>query len=322
MVLPQAIRRIASAIFAASTLSLASGALMAQARLVVPYPPGGSADLSGRIIAQKMSEVLGRQVIVDNRPGGGTLIASEHVAKSAADGMTMLQINPSNIIAQLTIQNSSIDLRRDFVAVSLMASSPLLLVVNPKVPARSLAEFVALAKAQPGMLNFASGGVSGITHLTGELLNSATGIKVVHVPFKGSASTIAPLVSGEVSMAFNDVPTYLPHVRAGRLRALAITGDTRSADLPDIPTMAEAGFPAIDSQAWFVILVPAKTPPGVVGSLAKAIEQVVAQPDVRDRLKAAGMIATASSPQQTAAMMTREFDKWSKLVKEVNLQAR
>ena len=227
MVLPQAMRRIASSIFAVTALTLLNGTLMAQARLVVPYPPGGSADLSGRIMAQKMSEVLGRQVIVDNRPGGGTLIASEHVAKSAPDGMTMLQINPSNIIAQLTIKGTSVDLRRDFVAVSLMASSPLLLVVNPTVPAKSLAEFVAFARTQPGKLHFASGGVSGITHLTGELLNSATGIKVVHVPFKGSASTITPLVSGEVSIAFNDVPTYLPHVRAGRLRALAITGDAR-----------------------------------------------------------------------------------------------
>lgn len=299
---------------------LSCGAVLAQTRLVVPYPPGGSADLSARIIAQKMTELAGRAIVVENKPGGGTLIASEFVAKSAPDGTTLLQINPSNIIAELTIKNPAVDLRRDFAAVSFMASTPLLLVVNPGVPAKNVAELVALARGQSGKLNFASGGIGGVTHLTGEMLKSATGINVLHVPYKGSASTIPPLLTGEVSLAFNDVPTYLPHVKAGKLRALAITGPARTPDLPEVPTMAEAGFPAIDAQAWFAILVPAATPRDTIAALARGIAQATAQADVRERLRSAGVVPVANTPEQMTRTLATEFDKWDKLVKEVKLQ--
>jgi len=310
--------RLAAALIALFT----SGAALAQsapARLVVPYPPGGSADLSARVIAQKLTEG-GRNVLVENKPGGGTLIASEFVARAPADGQTMLQINPSNIIAQLTIKNAAVDLQRDFAAVSFMASTPLLLVVNPGVPAKNVAELIALAKAQPGKLNFASGGIGGVTHLTGELLKSTTGVNVLHVPYKGSASTTPPLVTGEVAMAFNDVPTYLPLIKAGKLRALAITGPARFPDLPDVPTMGEAGYPNIDGQAWFAILVPTATPRDTVAALSRAFAQASSGTDVRDRLRSAGVVPLSSTPEQTTKFVATEFDKWGKLVKEVNLQ--
>ena len=318
----RAAQRAAVALTLATVLTLPQAALAqaGPARLVVPYPPGGSADMSARVMAQKMSELGGKPVVVDNKPGGGTIIGAEAVARAPADGQTMFQINPSNIIAQLTIKSVPVDLQRDFTAVSLMAATPLLLVVNPGVAAKSVAELVALAKAQPGKLNFASGGIGGITHLTGEMFKSVTGTSVLHVPYKGSASTTPALVTGEVAMAFNDVPTYLPLVKAGKLRALGITGPVRSTDLPEVPTMTEAGFPSVDAQVWFAIIVPAATPRDTVAGLARLIGQAAAGTDVRERLRSGGVVPVANTPEQMNRMLVSEFDKWTKLVKEVNLQ--
>ena len=309
---------------AAGALALASFETQAQVtaplRLVVPYLAGGSADLSARIVAQKMTEVLGRPVVVDNRPGGGTVIASEFVLKSAPDGNTMLQINPSHLVTQSAMKNLSFDLARDFAPVSLMASTPLMLVVNPAVPAQSVAELVALAKASPGKLNFASGGVGGITHLTGEMFKRATATDVVHVPYKGAASTLQGLVSGDVTMSFNDVPTYMPMVKAGKLRALAVGSMQRSPDAPDVPTMAESGYPDFQAQVWYGLLVPAATPKDVVAKLNAAVIQAVNSPDLRDQLRASGVTAVSSTPDEFGRMIASESDKWSRIVRAINLQ--
>jgi tripartite-type tricarboxylate transporter receptor subunit TctC len=308
----------------AGSLLVASFAAMAQApapmRLVVPYPAGGSADLSARIVAQKLSEVLGRPVLVDNRPGGGTVIASEYVAKSPPDGNTLYQINPSHIVAQSAMKNLSFDLSRDFAPVSLMASTPLMLVVNPSVPAKNVAELVALAKASPGKLNFASGGVGGITHLTGEMWKRVTGTDVVHVPYKGAASTLQGLLGGDVTMSFNDVPTYMPMVKAGKLRALAVGSPQRSPDAPDVPTMAESGYPDFQAQVWYGLLVPAATPKDVIAKLNAAIVQAVGSPAVRDQLRANGVTAVSSTPDELGRMLSTETAKWSRIVRDINLQ--
>ncbi len=321
------IRFLTLAVCVATPIALAPGDSRAQGaiasapiRLVVPYPPGGSADLTARIVANKMSEILGRPVLVDNRPGGATVIASEFVAKSAPDGTTLLQINPSHIVTQSAMKNLSFDLARDFVPVSLMASTPLMLVVNPSVPAKSVAELVALAKASPGTLNFASGGIGGITHLTGELFKRVTAIDVVHIPFKGAASTLQALVSGEVAMAFNDVPTYLPMVKAGKLRALAVGSPQRSADAPDIPTMAESGYPDFGAQVWYGLLAPAATPKDVVATVNAAVAKAVSSSDVLQQLRTAGVVAISSTPDGLGRLIRSETDKWSKIVRDINLQ--
>lgn len=305
---------------AASPAQAQGAAAATPVRLVVPYPPGGSADTSARIVAQKMSEALGTQVVIDNRPGGGTVIASEHVARSPADGATLLQINPSHIIVQAAMKNLKFDLARDFAPVSLMAATPLMLVVNPGVPARSVQELVALAKARPGQLNFASGGIGGITHLTGEMFSRGAGISLVHVPYKGSASTVQAIVGGEVTLSFNDIPTYLPLVKAGKLRALAVTSAKRSPDAPDVPTMAELGYPDIQAEAWFGLLVPAATPKDTIARLNAAVNAAARSPEVRERLAKAGVGAIATTPEAFGAMLAAENDKWSRLVKAVALQ--
>ena len=315
--------RFASILLAGAALiasSMPASAQTAPIRLVVPYPPGGSSDLSARIVAQKMSDVLGRQVLVDNRPGGGTVIGSEIVANSVPDGTTMLQINPSHVIAQSAMKNLSFNLTRDFAPVSLIASTPLLLVVNPSVPAQNAKELVALAKSRPGQVNYASGGVGGITHLIGEMFKRRAGIDLVHVPYKGTASTVQAVIGGDVTMSFNDLPTYLPLVRAGKLRALAVTSGARAPDAPEIPTMAEAGFPGIVGDVWFGILVPRGTPAEVIARLNAAIVAAVANPEANERLRKAGVGAMSSTPEGFAAMLAAETEKWSQLVKEVGLQ--
>lgn len=321
---PASLWQAMSAVIAATMLSLVATIASAQGaaplRLVVPYPAGGSADLSARIVAKKLEEVLSRPVVVDNKPGGGTVIASEFVAKSPPDGTTMLQINPSHIVAQAAMKNLSFDLTRDFAPVALTSSTPLLLVVNPSVPVKNVADLVALAKGSPGKLNFASGGVGGITHLTGEMFKRVTATDIVHVPYKGSASTLQSLLSADVTMSFNDVPTYMPMVKAGKLRALAVGSAQRSPDAPDIPTMAESGYPEFQAQVWFGIVVPVATPKQTIAMLNAAIVRAVNSPDVREQLRAAGVDAVASTPEEFGRMIASETDKWSRVVRDINLQ--
>jgi tripartite-type tricarboxylate transporter receptor subunit TctC len=292
----------------------------APVRLVVPYPPGGSADGAARLYALKMSEILGRQVVVDNRPGGGTVIASEYVARAAPDGTTVMQINPSHLIVQAAMKNLSFNLTRDFVPVSLIASTPMLLVVNPSLPAQNVRELVALAKSKPGQLNYASGGIGGITHLTTELFKRRAGIDMVHVTYKGVASTVQAVVSGDTPIAINDLPTYLPLVKAGKVRALAVLSEKRTPDAPDLPTMAEAGVPGVVSDVWYGLLAPKGTPRELIAPLNAAATAAAADAGMRERARTAGLAFTSSTPEQFASFMASETEKWAQLVKDVDLK--
>jgi tripartite-type tricarboxylate transporter receptor subunit TctC len=267
-----------------------------------------------------MSEILGRQVVVDNRPGGGTVIASEYVARAAPDGTTVMQINPSHLIVQAAMKNLSFNLTRDFVPVSLIASTPMLLVVNPSLPAQNVRELVALAKSKPGQLNYASGGIGGITHLTTELFKRRAGIDMVHVTYKGVASTVQAVVSGDTPIAINDLPTYLPLVKAGKVRALAVLSEKRTPDAPDLPTMAEAGVPGVVSDVWYGLLAPKGTPRELIAPLNAAATAAAADAGMRERARTAGLAFTSSTPEQFASFMASETEKWAQLVKDVDLK--
>ncbi len=295
-------------------------AQQAPVRLVVPYPPGGSADGAGRLFAQKMSDVLGSQVVVDNRPGGGTVIASEFVARAAPDGLTFMQINPSHLIVQAAMKNLSFSLTRDFVPIPLIASTPMLLVVNPSLPAQNVRELVALAKSKPGQLNYASGGIGGITHLTTELFKRRAGIDLVHVAYKGVASTVQAVVAGDAAMVINDLPTYLPLVKAGKVRALAVLSEKRTPDAPDLPTMAEAGVPGVVSEVWYGLLAPKGTPRELVARLNAAATAAAADPGTRERARTAGLAVTSSTPEQFGTFLAAEIQKWAQIVKDVDLK--
>ncbi|MGE4243467.1 tripartite tricarboxylate transporter substrate binding protein [Ramlibacter sp.] len=324
MQLPQRRTVLKSALAAtAAAAGLAAPAVRAQqapVRLVVPYPPGGSADGAGRLFALKMSDVLGRQVVVDNRPGGGTVIASEYVARAAPDGTTVMQINPSHLIVQAAMKNLSFHLARDFVPVSLIASTPMLLVVTPSLPAQNVRELVALAKAKPGTINYASGGIGGITHLTTELFKRRAGIDMVHVTYKGVASTVQAVVTGDTPVAINDLPTYLPLVKAGKVRALAVLSEKRAPDAPDLPTMAEAGVPGVVSDVWYGLLAPKGTPRELVASLNAAATAAAADAATRERARTAGLSLTSSTPEQFGGFLSAEIEKWAQLVKDVDLK--
>lgn len=307
----------------AAAAGLGAASVSAQAapvRFVVPYPPGGSADVAGRLFAQKMADVLGRQVIVDNRPGGGTVIASEFVARSAPDGLTVLQINPSHLIVQAAMKNLSFSLTRDFAPVALIASTPMLLVVNPSLPVQNVRELVALAKSKPGQLNYASGGIGGITHLTTELFKRRAGIDMVHVAYKGVASTVQAVVSGDAPVVINDLPTYLPLVKAGKVRALAVLSEKRTPDAPDLPTMAEAGVSGVVSDVWYGLLVPRGTPRELIAGLNAAATAAAADPGTRERARTAGVTVTTSTPEQFGVVLAAEIDKWARVVKDVDLK--
>ena len=286
-------------------------------RLIVPYPPGSGTDIVARLLGQKLTESWSQQVVVDNRPGAGAIIGAEAAAKAPADGYTLLMgdvgpltINPA-LYAKLPY-----DPAKDFAPVSQVAFLPFLLVVHPSVQADSLENLVALAKAKPGEFNYASVGNGSAVHLATELLKTEAGIDIVHVPYKGSAPALADLVGGRVSMMLVNVLSALPYVKSGQLRALAIATAQRSAALPDLPTVAEADMPGFVAGAWFGILVPAGTPPEIIGKLNAEIVRVLRLPDVIDRLASQGAEAIGDTPEQFAGHIRRETAKWAKVVKD------
>ena len=290
-------------------------------RLVVPYPPGGVNDAVARIVAQRLTTDLGAPVIVDNKPGGGTIIGTQFVVAARPDGQTLLMINPSSAINVSTQKSLPYDLVRDLVPVSTVATYPTLLVASPALPAKNLAELIALAKAQPGKLNYASGGYGGSTHLAGELFKKATGTDFVHVPYKGSASTIQALVSGDAAIAFGDFAAYGPQVEAGKLRAIAFASSERFPAAPNVPTMAEAGLPGFTIDVWLGLAVPAGTPDATVRRLNAAIREALADPAVRDALAKQGVRPAGDSPEAFRALVQAEVDKWAAVVRDAGIKA-
>jgi tripartite-type tricarboxylate transporter receptor subunit TctC len=303
--------------------ALAAGHLPAAAQaypakpihLVVGYAAGGSTDSVARLLGQKLAEELGQPVVVENKPGAGATIASDYVAKSAPDGYTLFMSTIANTINTTLYKRLSFDFERDFAPVSLVATVPNVLVVNPDVPAKTVKEFIALAKSKPGEINFGSSGSGSSVHLSGELFNMVAGVKLTHVPYKGSAPAAVDLMSGQIQAMFDNLSTALPFIKAGKLRALAVTSAERSPAAPDIPTMAEAGLPECEVLSWFALVAPAKTPKDIVDRLNAATVKALADPAVKQQFAALGADPVSSTPAVLADLIKSETAKWAKVVK-------
>ncbi len=286
-------------------------------RIVVPFPPGGATDILARDVAQKLTEAWGQQVIVDNRPGAGGNIGSELVAHSAPDGYTleMGTVGTHAINASLYAK-MPYDHVKDFAPVILVAGVPNVLVVNNAVPANSVAELIAYAKANPGKLNFASSGNGTSIHLSGELFKVMAGVQMTHIPYKGSAPALQDLLGGQVQLMFDNLPPSLPQIKAGKVRALAVTSLTRAPALPDVPTIAESGLPGFEASSWFGVLAPAGTPPAIVAKLNAEIAKWLATPEAKEKLAKQGANAAGGTPEDFAKHIAAETAKWAKVVKD------
>ncbi len=284
-------------------------------RIIVGFTPGGGVDINARLLAPKLAEYLGQQFIVDNRPGAGTNIANELVAKSAPDGYTIL-INTAAVAINMSLYKKvNFDTLRDFAPISVFSQSPNVLVIHPSVPVKNVKELVALAKARPGALNFSSAGSGTTQHLSGELFNLRAGTKIIHIPYKGSAPSLTGLIGGEVEMTFANIPAISAHVKSGRLRPLANTGPKRSDQLPNVPTMAEAGVKGVDVVVWYGLLAPAATPPAVVNTLAGAINKATKDADTRQRLIDQGADPIGNTPEEFAKLLKLEVTRWAEVVR-------
>jgi len=289
--------------------------------LVVGFAAGGGVDLNARLLATKLAEYLGQPVIVENRPGAGSKIAKEHVAKAAPDGYTLLVTTTAAAIDMASYEKAEADTLREFAPVSTISRSPMVLVVNPSMPVRGVQELVARARAMPGTLNYSSSGSGTTGHFCGELFKLQTGTDIVHIPYKGNAPSLAALVAGEVQMSFAEVPTVLQYVRSGRLRPLASTGEKRSELLPEVPTMREAGINGMEATVWYGVLAPVATPPDVVNILAHAIMDATDSPDFRKRLLDQGAEPVATTPEEFGRLLREEVARWSKVVKAAGIHA-
>ena len=284
-------------------------------RVVVPYPPGGPTDIVARVLFQQVSEATGQQFLVDNRAGAGGNIGAEIVAKSPADGYTLLIGTTAHAINMSLFKNLSYDVQKDFAPVSLLTQGPLVLVAHPQFPANSIKEVIELAKSKSGGLNFASSGNGQSTHLSAELFNTMAGIKMAHVPYKGSAPALTDVMSGQVDVMFDTTLSAMPFVKAGKLKALGLTSPVRSPAAPDVPTIAESGLPGYEVFAWNGVFVPAGTPKAIIQQLNDQIRKAMLLPQVKDKFSAQGFAASWNSPENFGVFVKNEVDKWSRTVK-------
>jgi len=283
-------------------------------RLVVGFPPGGGVDLNARLLALKLADALGQSMIVDNRPGAGTNIANELVARSAPDGYTLLVTSTAVAINMALYKKLPFDTLRDFAPISIFSESPNVLVVSNSVPARNVSELIALARAKPGVMNYSSAGSGTTQHMAAELFKLRTGTDIVHVPFKGSAPSLTSLIAGDVDMTFANVLAILPHVRAGRLRPLASASEKRAELLPDVPTMKEAGVGGVEVSVWYGVLAPAATPRDIVNALANAVMKAARSPDIRQRLLDQGAEPVGNTPEEFGRLLRDEIAKWTEVI--------
>jgi tripartite-type tricarboxylate transporter receptor subunit TctC len=283
-------------------------------RLIVGFTPSGGVDINARLLAPKLTEYLGQQVIVENRPGAGTNIANELVAKAPPDGYTLL-VNTAAVAINLSLYKKVPFEAKDFAPISILSMSPNILVVHTSVPAKTAKEFIALAKSRPGQLNYSSSGSGTTQHLSGELFALKTGIKMTHVPYRGTAPSLTALISGEVSLSFANIPAISAHVKAGRLRPLANTGPKRSAQLPDVPTMKEAGVPGVEVVVWYGVFAPAATPREIVSKLGDAIARAARAPDMQQKLLDLGAEPVGNTPDEFAKLFREEVTRWAEVVK-------
>lgn len=289
-------------------------------RMIMPFAPGGSADNLGRIIQPALGEALGQQLVIDNRPGASSIIGTDLTAKALPDGYTVLMVTTTHTVTPSLIAKLPFDPIKDFAGVSVVVTQPNILAVHPSVPAKSVKELIALARAKPNTLNFASGGNGSSPHLSGELLKFVTGVQITHVPYKGSGPGVTDLLGGHVQMMFAGPLAFEQYIKADRLRALAVADKRRSSLLPDVPTMTEAGFPGVETGTWYALLVPARTPRPIVDQIYGAVAKIMQQPDMKKRMAGQGVDIVASTPQQTDKMLVEETAKWAKLVKAANIK--
>ncbi len=285
-------------------------------RMVVPLSPGGFADVPGRILAARLSSSLGYNVFVENRPGAGGTIGADFVAKSAPDGYTLLFTGTPHVISAWIYKKLPYDALKDFEPVALVASGPYVLVVNPQLPVHSVRELVAAAKAQPGKIDYASSGNGSAQHLVSALFASMAGIELNHVPYKGSGPAMQDLLGGQVKVSFAGIPNVLPQVKAGRLRALAVSTPQRSPDLPDVPTAAEAGVPGYQATLWLNLAAPAGTPGDIVQRIYAETARALQDAELQQNFRSAGVEASPMSPQELAGFMRGEYEKWGKVVRD------
>jgi tripartite-type tricarboxylate transporter receptor subunit TctC len=284
-------------------------------KLVVGFTPGGGVDIAARTLAPKLSELIGQPVLVENKPGAGTNIANEFVARSAPDGTTLL-VNTSAVAINMSLyRNLPFDTLRDFAAVSIFSESPNILVVNAKLAAANLKEFLAYARANPGKLNYSSAGAGTTQHLSAELFKLRTGLQIVHVPYKGTAPALTSLIAGETDLSFANIPAILQHVKSGRLRPLASTGSKRSSMMPEVPTMKEAGVDGVEVNVWYGVLAPAATPKEMVAGLSRAVAKAAHDPEMRRRLAEQGAEPVGNSAEEFSRMLREEVAKWAEVVK-------
>lgn len=284
-------------------------------RVIVSAPAGGVLDVTARLIAPGLSGLLGQQLVIDNRGGAGGLIGAELAAKAIPDGYTLLISTPGALTILPHMRSVPYDTLRDFAPVGLISSGPFLLLSHPALPVKTLQDLLALARAQPGKLNYASSGNGVPNHLAMELLKSMTGISITHVPYKGQAQAVTDLLAGQMNLMFNSIATMLPHVRSGRLRVLGIASSKRSPQFPDTPTIAEAGVPGFEADIWFGMLAPANTPRRIISRLNDVLVKVVRAPETRAQFEALGADPVGSSPEEFAAFIRKETEKYAKVVK-------
>jgi tripartite-type tricarboxylate transporter receptor subunit TctC len=324
------LRPLGAWLFLGFLAAAVSGAVFAQSaanypnkpiRLIVPFPPGGGNDIMARTVGRKLTESFAQQMVIDNRGGAGGNIGAETAARALPDGYTLFLggtgshgTNPG-LHANLPYHPI-----KDFAPISLIASAPLLAVVPPSFPVRSINDLVQMAKARPGQINIASSGTGTIAHLAAEMLNSSAKIKMQHVPYKGTGPALTELLSGQVQIMFNSAVSMLPQVRAGRLRAIAMTGARRSPAMPELPTVAESGVPGYEATSWYGILAPAATPRAIIDKLYREIAKIVQMPDVRERLIADGAEPAGTSPAEFTAHIKRELARWAKVIQDANIR--
>lgn len=320
-------KKLAAGLVAAVAL-VGTGAALAQdsypskpIRMVLPFPPGGVTDLLARALAEKLAPRLGQPVIVDNKPGAGTVLASDLVAKAPADGYTLLLAASSLGTAPLIYEKVSYDPIKSFTPVTQVASVVHVLVVNPSLPVKSVKELVDYAKANPGKLNYSSTGTGTSTHLEGELFKSMANVYMVHIPYRGSGPALTELVGGQVNVMFDALGSSGPFIRANKLRALAVTTASRSPSIPELPTVAESGLPGYEAMPWLGLVAPAGTPAPVVDRIYKEVHKILQEPEVRERFKGWGLDIIGNSPTEFASFIRRDVDQWTKVIRSAGIKA-
>ena len=320
-------RRLLLSSIAAVATMLATGTAFADAypskpvKLIVTYPPAGSSDLMARILAEKLSEVWAQPVIVENKPGAAGSIGMDYARQQPADGQSFVIANLGPAVINPILSKVPYELERDFIPVSLIATGPNILVVNPSSPAKTLADLIAYARANPGKLNFGSGGPGSIAHMSGEMLKSLAHVSIVHVPYKGGILSVNDLLAGHVDMVFSDALPVMQHIRAGKLRALATTGSERSPLAPDIPTCVESGVPGLVAVNWWGVLLPAGTPKAIADKFHDDLVKVMQMPEIKEKFASLGVDAVSGSPAELANYMKAEKGKYAKLIKEADIKA-